>query len=433
MNTYVKLDMDAQSLPINSNSRRTEKDSIGELELPADCLYGIQTARALENLSFSGSCLKHYPDFVIALACVKKSCALANHEAGHLSDQQVHAIGAACDRVIAGEHLDQFPVDMLHGGGYIAFNQNMNEVLSNLANISIGAEPGANKPIDPSLVNFSQSTADVCATSARLCIFGRTRPLMEALDLLAEALTAKSKQFESITTLARTCLQDAMPAPLGEMFGAYAALVKRRAASLTERAQSLHQVNLGGTVIGNGSGASERYRHLVLAQLTGVIGRKLQHRDNLYDAAQNTDDLGSLSAELRSLAEGLLKIAKDIRLLSSGPKGGFGEIRLPAVQEGSSFFQGKINPVIPETLMQACMVVIGCDRSVSAAAEQAELNLNVFEAVATKGLLDALDMLTKAISLFTSRCVEGIVADEERCRTLAEFGSPEKPAKLVSE
>ncbi len=400
------------------SSIRVEKDRFGERELPASALYGIQTLRSLDNLSFSTKRLSDYPELVTSLAMVKKACARTNGRTGELATSLSTAIEEACDSIAGGDFLDQFPVDMLHGGGSIAFNMNMNEVISNVANRQLGGEVGDYAPVEPkSHVNMSQSTADVCATSFRLALRGLFDRCREELQNLFECLTAKANELESVTTLARTCLQDAMPVSMGALFGGYASALGRRIACLDSTIELLDSVSLGGTVIGTGSGASPQYRLLVVDVLSEVIGRPLRSRENLCDAAQNMDDMADLSSQIEHVGQLLLKIARDLRLLSSGPKAGFAELKLPRVQEGSSFFHEKNNPVVPETIISCCIQLSGCNRAVQAAAENAELYLNVFESVAAVNLMDELRMLKEAASLFRRNCIADLEADSERCQT----------------
>jgi aspartate ammonia-lyase len=399
---------------------RLEQDLIGEMEVPQAAYFGIRTVRSIRNLSFSGRTLGNYPTYVRALAMVKKAAARANRDARVLEPRLLKAIEAACDSLIAGEHLDQFPVDVLGGGGGIAVNMNINEVVANLANEILGGRRGIYQPIDPKLhVNASQSSADVCHTASRLAILDRWTDLRRVLDDCVDALRDKAKQFQSIRTIARTCLQDAGAASLGEIFGAHAAALERRVGEIDRAVMALRRVNLGATVIGDGTGAPPAYRRTVIGHLNKISEHKFSLRENLFDAAQNIDDVVAVSSQLAMTAEVLMKIAMDLRLLSSGPSGGFGEIALPSVQEGSSFFPGKINPVIPETLMQCCFQVLGCERAARLALERGELNLNVFEGAAVINVLDAIAMLELAIPTFTKLCLAGIVANEARCTELA--------------
>ncbi|MBI1813734.1 MAG: aspartate ammonia-lyase [Deltaproteobacteria bacterium] len=406
-----------------ASATRIERDLIGELALPADALFGIHSQRALLNCSFSQHRLSDYPVYVRSLAQVKRAAARANRTAGVLDERLANAIEAACETLIAGRYLDQFPVDLLAGGGGIAVNMNVNEVIANLANEALGGRRGVYDPVHPKQhVNASQSTADVCHTATRLALLDQWVGLQRALDACGVALRAKATEFAPVMTLSRTCLQDGLAVSMGELFGGYAALLGRRTTELARTVEALRQVNLGGTVIGSGDGAPDAYRAAVLPALNDITGQQLTARENLYDAAQNIDDLASVSTQLALLADSMMKIAQDLRLLSSGPDGGFGELRLPAVQEGSSFFAAKINPVVPETMLQCGFQVLACDRAVQLALERGELHLNVFEGVAAVNLFDAFAMLTNGVTLFAERCVSGIRVNEERCRALAAFG-----------
>jgi aspartate ammonia-lyase len=401
---------------------RIERDLLGDLEVPAKALYGIRTVRAIRNLTFSGRALGTYTQYVRALLTVKKAAARANRDAKVIAPKIATAIVAACDVLMAGNRLDPFPVDVLAGGGGIAVNTNLNEVIASLANEALGRARGSNRPVDPKLhVNASQSTADVCHTATHIAILEEWIDLRRALIACAEAAQAKATEFHKVQTLARTCLQDASAVSLGEIFGAYASAIARRNNELDRAVSMLRKVNLGGTVIGDGSGAPAAYRRTVVGHLNRIAKHKLTLRENLFDAAQNCDDLGVVAAQLGLLAEVLVKFAQDLRLMSSGPEGGFGEIILPAVMEGSSFYPGKINPVIPETLMQCCFQVLGCEHTARLALEHGELNLNVYEGAAAINVMDAIEMLTQAIAKFTRSCLAGIVANKARCRVLASF------------
>ena len=405
---------------VTPSGSRLEKDLLGERSVPADALYGIHTVRAVENLGFSGRVLSNYPDYIRALATVKKAASRANRDARVIDARRQSAIERACDSLIRGEHLTQFPVDMLAGGGSIAVNMNLNEVIANLACEDLGGARGSYEPVHPKThVNASQSTADVCHTAVRMTALSRWSGLRRSLNRCIETFRAKAAELRPVVTISRTCLQDASPVSLGELFGGHAAAIARRTGELTQSMRALAQINLGGTAIGSGSGASASYRRAIVKRLNEIAGRKFTLRPNLYDAAQNIDDLAAVSAQLAMLAEVLIKLAQDLRLLSSGPEGGFGEIILPAVQEGSSIFPGKINPVIPETMLQCCFQVLGCERATRLALERGELNLNVFEGMAAANVFDAIAMMDRAVALFAERCVSGIVANKKRCRELA--------------
>lgn len=251
-----------------------------------------------------------------------------------------------------------------------------------------------------------------------MTVLGRWSGLRRTLGRCVEAFRAKAAELRPIITISRTCLQDASRVSLGELFSGHAEVIARRTGELASSARALARINLGGTAIGSGSGASAIYRRAVLKRLNEIAGDKLALRRNLYDAAQNIDDLAAVSARLAMLAEVLIKIAQDVRLLASGPEGGFDEIILPAVQEGSSIFAGKINPVIPETMIQCCFQVLGCERATRLALERGELNLNIFEGAAAANVFDAIEMMKRSVALFAERCVRGIVANKKRCREL---------------
>ncbi|OLS38246.1 aspartate ammonia-lyase [Alkalihalophilus pseudofirmus] len=399
---------------------RVEQDLYGEVKLPADALYGINTFRAIKNLSFSGKKMKHYSSYIQALSYVKKAAALANIEAGVVSDEIGNLIISASEEILEENYSDHFLIDMLHGGGGIAANMNINEVIANLANQGLGKELGCYFPVHPTdHVNLSQSTSDVCHTAVRLALIRSYCSLRSEIAATITKLEEKASEFEEVITIARTCLQDAMQIKLGDTFSGYVAMLKRRVKGLDEAVDSLKKINLGGTVIGSGRGASKEYQRIVVQKLCEVTGLPLSHRENLFDAAQNLDDLAHLSNELRLIASCLIKLAKDLRLLASGPEAGFGELRLPAVQAGSSFFPGKVNPVIPETLLQCCFQVIGCDRAVQATLEHGELDLNVFEGTAATNLFDAMQMLCEALATFHENCLAGLEANEKRCLELS--------------
>ena len=413
----------SRSLATPRKSRRLtriEKDLLGECAVPADALYGIHTVRAVENLGFSGRILANYPDYIRALVTVKKAAARANRDARVLDARRLEAIERACDVLIRGEHLAQFPVDMLVGGGAFAINMNVNEVIANLANEYLGRARGSYEPVNPKLhVNASQSTADVCHTAVRMTVLNRWAGLRRTLGQCVTTFRAKAAELRRVISISRTCLQDASPVSLGELFGGHAEVIARRTGELAQSVKGLTRINLGGTAIGSGSGAPAAYRRTIVKRLNELTGRKFTLRRNLYDAAQNPDDLAAVSAQLAMLAEVLIKIAQDLRFLSSGPEGGFGEIILPAVQEGSSIFPGKINPAIPETMIQCCFQVLGCERSARLALERGELNLNIFEGAAAVNLFDAIEMMKRSVAMFSARCVSGIAANKKRCRELA--------------
>jgi aspartate ammonia-lyase len=297
---------------------------------------------------------------------------------------------------------------------------NVNEVIANLASEHLGGARGTYQPVHPKThVNASQSTADVCHTAVRMTVLSRWSGLRRVLTQCVATFRKKAAELRPVLTISRTCLQDASPVSLGELFGGHAEAIARRTGELAQSMKALTRINLGGTAIGSGSGASASYRRVIVKRLNEVASQKFTLRPNLYDAAQNIDDLGAVSAQLAMLAEVLIKVAQDLRILASGPNGGFGEIVLPAVQEGSSIFPGKINPAIPETMIQCCFQMLGCERVARLALERGELNLNVFEGAAAANIFDAIEMMERSIALFSDRCVSGITANKKRCKELA--------------
>ena len=404
----------------DSARTRVERDALGELAIPADALYGIHTARSLVNLRFSrrrlGDCAAH----VSALARVKRAAARANADAGVLEPRLAAAIERAAVALEGGAHLDQFPVDPLGGGGSIGVHMNANEVLANLANEALGGRRGGYAPVRAlEHVSVSQSTADVCHTAARLAVREHARAVDAALDDAVSGLDAKAAELAHVTTLARTCLRDAMPVSMSVLVSGWARLLERARLALAESLEPLDSVALGGTAIGTGAGAPARYRERVVAILADLEGRPLAARADLPDALQNGDDLVAISGAAVSIANALVKIGGDLRLLFSGPDGGFGELELPHVQAGSSFFAGKSNPVVPETAIACALHVFGLDRTVRAAAERAELHLHVFDGIAATSLLEALEGEANAIALLDSRCLRGLRANAARCNALA--------------
>lgn len=395
---------------------RIEKDNFGEVEINKNVLYGLQTIRTNNNLSFSNRTLKDYEEYVTSLVKVKKAAALANFEDNKFSKSVMDKISNACNEILEGKHRENFIMDVYHGGGGIGINMNVNEVIANLCNEKIGIYSTVH-PINH--VNASQSTSDVCHTAIRLAILESFTNLnLEIVELL-DVMNKKTNEFMPITTISRTCLQDASRIQLGEKFSGFEAVIRRKFEKLKATVNELLTINLGGTAVGNGSGASIYYRKIIIQKLNEVTNQPVRRRENLIDAAQNIDDLLEVSKDLSSFASNLLKIAKDLRLLSSGPDAGFFEISLPEIQNGSSFYPGKVNPVIPETTIQCCIEIIGIERIVQATIEHGELDLNVYESFAGVHILDGIYMLTKCIHNFSKLCFEGIIANETRCTELA--------------
>jgi len=405
---------------------RTEEDFLGKVSVPEEALYGIYTARTVRNLSFSGRQLGQYPTYLSSLALVKKAAAQANYEAEVFDKQICEAIEKACDLIISGEYANQFPVDILSGGGGTGINMNINEVIANVSNELLGGKRGFYDLVHPvDHVNACQSSTDVCHTAMRMTISTLWKKLNSALCKLVSAMDQKAVDFMPILTIARTCFQDATTVSMGNQFSGYSAVVERRRQEIDRAVNKLKMINLGATVVGTGISALTAYREVVIDKLQEVTGNiELRLRDNLFDAAQNFDDLAEVSSRLALLASTLSKIAHDFRMLSSGPEAGFAELQLPAVQPGSSFFPGKINPVVPETMIHCSFQMIGFDRTVQAAYEHGELNLNVWEGLAAWNIYESISMCAEAVEHFVTDCVDGIRVNAERCKQFAESTIP---------
>ncbi len=400
---------------------RIERDSIGEMLIPADADFGIHTARAVENFPITGILLGHYPEFVQSLAMVKKASAMANRALGVLKPEIAAAIISACDLVIAGDAHDQFVVDMLQGGAGTSTNMNTNEVIANIALKLLGRARGDYAVVNPNdHVNLSQSTNDVYPTAVRLTVLRACPELIECQQSLKDALMTKAVEFDDVIKVGRTQLMDAVPMRLGSEFRAFAVTIGEDIERLKEFASLLREVNLGGTAIGTGINTPEGYSALVIDHLAGISGVPMVPAADLIEA---TSDLGAFitfSGVLKRIAVKLSKICNDLRLLNSGPRAGLGEIRLPAVQAGSSIMPGKVNPVIPEVVNQIAYQVIGNDLTVTMAAEAGQLQLNAMEPVIVLNILQSMRMLMRGMTTLREKCIIGIEADRERCRELLE-------------
>jgi aspartate ammonia-lyase len=400
---------------------RPEHDLLGERQVPADAYYGIQTLRAVENYDITGIPLAHYPQFIRALAMVKKACARANHKLGDLDKNIADAICAACDEIIAGNLHNQFVVDMIQGGAGTSTNMNANEVIANRALEILGHSRGEYDFIHPnSHVNMAQSTNDVYPTAIRLAILLSYEPPTKALSELAYELKQKSVEFSDVIKMGRTQLQDAVPMTLGQEFDAFRVTVKEDIQRIRNAVDLFKEINLGATAIGTGITAKPEYSSLAIEELARISGVELVPAANLVEA---TSDMGAFvlfSGVLKRVAVKISKLCNDLRLLSSGPRTGFNEINLPPMAPGSSIMPGKVNPVIPEVVNQVAFQVIGNDLTVTMAAEAGQLQLNVMEPVIAFNIFQSVKMLTQAINTLTHRCVKGITANRERCRQLVE-------------
>jgi aspartate ammonia-lyase len=375
-----------------------------------EVLYGEQTRLTLVNMAFSGRQLSGFPEVVKAMAEVKLAAARANRASGRLAAATADRIAEACAELIAGRYLDQFPIDVFHGGGAIGLNMNINEVIATLAG------PGVD-PIDE--VNLSQSTNDACPTAIRLAVYRAVDALIAALDETATELDSCVRRAGELETIARTCWQDGLAVSAGALFSALATALRRQQRHLETSAAELLEVNLGGTVIGSGAGATAGYRQRVVADLAAVTGLPVVLSADLYDASQYPDDLARLSGDIAITSHLVTKFAQDLRWLSSGPECGLGELTLPAVQAGSSFFPGKVNPVIPETIIQCDLLVSGNDTIVQRAISMGEGHLSLWTETMGFLVIDNLRMLTRAITLFARRCLAGVEFNADVCQRYA--------------
>lgn len=401
---------------------RSEHDLLGDGEVPADALWGIHTKRAVANFPITGVSVGHYPELVRALALVKQAAARSNHRLGYLPKGKAKIIEEACTLVATDPtYAESFVVDAIQGGAGTSTNMNANEVIANVGLRLMGKAPGDYAALHPNDdVNMAQSTNDAYPTALRLAVIFATQPLVKALDDLAYAFKSKAVEFADVLKMGRTQLQDAVPMTLGQEFDGFHATIKEDVARLTEIVGLFREVNLGATAIGTGINADPRYAALAVEELSRLSGQPMVLASNLIEA---TSDLGAFvlfSGVLKRVAVKLSKICNDLRLLSSGPRTGFGEIRLPAVQAGSSIMPGKVNPVIPEVVNQVAYMVIGHDLTVTLCAEGGQLQLNAFEPTIGYCVLSSLRMLTAAIDTLTKRCIDGIEADRERCRSLVQ-------------
>ena len=395
-------------------THRIEKDPLGEKPVPAEALYGIQTLRAVENFPISG--LRPLPAFVEAVIWIKKAAALTHRETGRLAPELADAIVRAADEVLAGQHRDQFVVDVFQAGAGTSHNMNCNEVLANRANELLGAARGSYDPIHPNdHVNMAQSTNDVIPTALRLATLATLPGLLDALEGLAGSLLAKGDAFDAIIKSGRTHLQDATPIRLGQEFAAYGRTITRHRTKLAEAAEWLRELNIGGTAVGTGLNAEPEYPRLMVKHLRAISGLALREGADRIQLMQSMGDIATLSGALRALTLDLNKIANDIRLMASGPRTGLAEIILPAVQPGSSIMPGKVNPSIAEMVNQVCFQVLGLDQTVALAAEAGQLELNVMMPVITHNMVFALMILGNAVRVFDQRCVRGIEADPAQC------------------
>jgi len=398
---------------------RIEHDLLGDRAVPADAYYGIHTLRALENFPITGTPISIYPDLLVALACVKQAAAIANAELGLLDEERSVAIRLACEEVREGKLHEHFVVDVIQGGAGTSSNMNANEVICNRALEKLGAAKGDYARLHPlDHVNMSQSTNDVYPTAIKLALHLGIKRLLEEMVFLRKAFQGKAAEFSDVLKVGRTQLQDAVPMTLGQEFSTYAVMLSEDESRLAEAAQLIREINLGATAIGTGINAHPDYAPLVTRRLAEVSGIAFVVSPNLIEATQDAGSFVQLSGVLKRIAVKLSKTCNDLRLLSSGPRAGLGEIALPAVQAGSSIMPGKVNPVIPEVVNQIAFEVIGNDITVTMAAEGGQLQLNAFEPIIAHSLFKSLYHLAAGCRTLGERCVGGITANRERARRL---------------
>ncbi|WP_344701563.1 aspartate ammonia-lyase [Halomonas cibimaris] len=405
-----------------SAATRRESDLLGHLDVPASAYYGIQTLRAVHNFTLSGVSLSHHPRLIMALAMVKQAAADANHRLGNLETRRFEAIEHACQRIIHGEYHDQFVVDMIQGGAGTSTNMNANEVIANVGLEFLGRARGDYQHLHPNNdVNMAQSTNDAYPTAIRLGLMLGHDDLLESLSGLCRSFSRKGDAFADVLKMGRTQLQDAVPMTLGQEFHAFATTLGEDHDHLKRRVPMLlRAVNLGGTAIGTGINTDARYQKIAVERLAAISEHDVAPAHDLIEATSDMGDFVMFSGMLKRLAVKLSKICNDLRLLSSGPRTGFNEINLPARQPGSSIMPGKVNPVIPEAVNQVAFDVIGNDLSLSLAAEAGQLQLNVMEPLIVYKIFDSIRLLTRAMDMLGTLCVDGITANEAHCRELVE-------------
>ena len=395
---------------------RVESDLLGELKVPADALYGVQTQRGINNYHISRKKMSWYPDFIIAIAYVKLAAVETNHTLGVINDEIAGAISQACRELIDGKWHDNFPIDMMQGGAGTSVNMNANEVIANRALEIMGYEKGDYQHCYPNdHCNCGQSTNDVYPTTIRLALIRMNKSLVAALTGLISAFRYRGDEFSDCIKMGRTQLQDAVPMTSGQEFNAYANNLEEEILNLERNVKLLHEINMGGTAIGTGLNAVPGFAKLCAANLAKLTGEAFVSATDLVEATPDTGAYVSYSSALKRLAVKLSKICNDLRLMASGPRCGLNEINLPPKAPGSSIMPGKVNPVIPEVVNQVCFKVIGNDTAVSFAAEAGQLQLNVMEPVITECLIESLIWLKNAIETLTEECVLGITVNKERC------------------
>lgn len=395
---------------------RIESDLLGELKVPDDVYYGVQTQRAINNYHISSRKMRDFPDFVVAIAYVKLAAVQANHSLGIINDEITGAISQACREIIDGKMHEDFPIDMMQGGAGTSVNMNANEVIANRALEIMGHQKGEYQYCYPNdHVNCGQSTNDVYPTAIRLALVRMNKHLVSSLTGLIDSLRSKSKEYAEVIKMGRTQLQDAVPMTVGQEFNAFADNLEEEILNLDRNVKLLHEINMGGTAIGTGLNAVPGFAKLCAENLSKLTGESFVCALDFVEATPDAGAYVSYSGALKRLAVKVSKMCNDLRLLSSGPRCGLGEINLPPKAPGSSIMPGKVNPVIPEVTNQVCFKVIGNDTTVTFAAEAGQLQLNVMEPVITECLFESLTWLSNAIDTLKDECIKGITVNKERC------------------
>lgn len=395
---------------------RKEHDFIGELEISDDVYYGVQTFRALENFHMTGRRIKDYPFFVKAFAQIKKAAALANKEVGVLEAKKADAIAKAADRVIAGEFLNQFVVDMVQGGAGTSTNMNANEVITNVALEMMGHKKGEYKYLHPNdNTNLGQSTNDTYPSSIKVATYEKMTDLLKAMEVLKKELEAKAEEYKDMIKMGRTELEDAVPTTLGNSFNAFASYIKSDIAAVKNARELMTYLNMGATAIGTGINCHPDYKFVVEKKLSEITGTEFKAAPDFIAATQDTADFVQVSGALKTAAVRLSKIANDLRLMNSGPRCGLGEIDLPKMQPGSSIMPGKVNPVIAEVVGEACYEVIGNDVTIMLCSERGEFELNAFEPGIAYALFNSLVILENAYITLANKAIKDVKAKPEAC------------------
>ena len=398
------------------NDYRIESDLIGELKVPVNAYYGVQTQRAIDNFKISNDHLSDHPEFIKAFAFVKKAAAQTNFELGLLDEIINKNIATACDEIIAGKMHEEFPTDMIQGGAGTSMNMNANEVIANRALELMGHQKGEYQFCSPNdHVNLSQSTNDAYPTAIRIALYNLNKTLVERLELLIQSFRKKADDLKDIIKMGRTQLQDAVPMTMGQEFNAFANTLQEEIARLNTNADLFLETNMGATAIGTGLNAHPDYAVKCTENLAKISGSDVVLASDLVEATPDTGAYVIYSSAMKRMAVKLSKICNDLRLLASGPRAGLYEINLPKMQPGSSIMPGKVNPVIPEVVNQVCFKVIGNDLTVTFAAEAGQLQLNVMEPVLTQSIMESIRFLKNAMDTLREKCIDGITANKEVC------------------